>query len=209
MSDTAGSAREGASAPPLILPQELRDNLYPHETIVWIQKGQGVRWPLVYTVPPVFLILMYAFFSWLIMRDLSVVPALGTIIFLGIFALFAFGMQLASVAGPIFGPASEYYVLTDERVLHHRSFPTHSTRSLAAYGAALEIDLYITHIGVWGSRARGWIMLRPDEYRALPFRFQPFPHHATSLVGVEHPLEIAALIKSTLSLGFEIEDHTR
>lgn len=192
-----------------ILPQELRDNLYPDETIVWAQKGQGMRWPLVYTVPPVFVFLMSAVFFWLILQNVDAAPTLGALIILGIFVLFGLGLQLAGAAGPVFGPASEYYVLTDARVLHHRSFPTHSTRSLAASDTTLESDFDITRISVWGSRARGWVMLRPDEYRAFPLRLQLFPHYATSLVGVENPREVAALIKSTLSLGFEIEDHTR
>ena len=204
----AASSDDRISVSPA-LPQELSEKMYPDETIVWMQQGRGVRWPLVYTVPPVFVVVMGAFFFWLMVRNLDGPESVGTLVILWIFAVVGLGAQFVAAAAPIFGPRSEYYLLTTDRVLHHRSFPTHSTRSLAARNADLEADLGITRISVWGNRARGWIMLRPDEYRALPFRFQVFPHFTTSLVGVEDPLQVAALIKSTLGLDLEIEDHTR
>lgn len=209
MSAASEKTLDGAGSAPLTLPQELRDSMFPDETIIWMQKGQGARWPLVYTAPPVLMTLMCAFFFWLMMGELDGKNALGTAVFLGIFLLGALSVQITAAAGTIFGPRSEYCVLTDERVLHHRSFPTHSTRALVVRGAGFEIDREITYIAVWGNRARGWIMLRSEEYRTRPFQFQLFPHYATSLVGVENPLQVAALIKSTLSLDFEIEDHTR
>ena len=213
MSDTAGPAREGASAPPLILPQELRDDMYPDDRIIWMQRGHGARWPLVYAAPPVLIAIGMTFAIWLLVKDRDGLEALGAIVFLGVFLLGCLFVVSAGAIGIIFGPSSEYYVLTDDRVLHHRSAPTHSTRALSASGAGSEADLGITHIAVWGRRDRGWIMLRSDTYQALPFQSRlqrwPFPHYVTSLVGVENPLQVAALIKSTLALDFEIEDHTR
>lgn len=190
--------------PSIRLPAVALEAMYPDESIIWMQRGQGWRWPLIYTVPPVFFAACVAAMCWLVARYDPPLFALTVIMLFVAAPLWAF-----AALRPIIGPAYEFYILTDIRVLHCIDLVTRSTWSLCHQHSFGPDDLPITSISVWGRRDRGWIMLRSDfNASQIGFRFR-LTAHPSSLVGVERPLEVAALIKSTLSLPFEIEDHTR
>ena len=201
MSAAPDIAARHAIASDARLPDVVQAAIFPDEKIIWIQRGRGWRWPLIYTAAPVFFAGGVALVIWLVARYNP--PLLGVAIF-GL--LFVAPLWAISFLRPIFAPPYEHYVLTEKRLLHCTDLITRSTWSLVHNHNFGSDDLPITSITVWGTHDRGWIMLRSDIN--IRRGFQMFGH-PSGLVGVGHPLKVAALIKSTLNLPFEIEDHTR
>jgi hypothetical protein len=187
------------------LPEPIRDALLPHERIVWAQRGKGCRWPLIYTALPVLQAAFTAFAVYLLQEANPGTPA-ATRLFILLFGIAAVGLILLQGARIVFGPARETYVLTDHRVINCSMFLRPMVRSLTVRSVTGEAEFPITRIAIWGRRGRGWIMLRADSNEG---RWQKGAVNITSLVGVERPLEVASLIRTTLNLNFEIEDHTR
>jgi hypothetical protein len=189
----------------LDLPDAVREVLLPDERVIWTQRGKGARWPLLYWLPSLAAIAAtsFIFYMWV-----TADPAVGAsqLVFLSLFGAFGSGLFALIGARIVFGPWRETYVLTDLRFIHCSTFFKPIVRSLVKDSVTGEGELAITYITVWGRQQRGWIMLRPDWYTD---RWARNSFGMTGLVGVERPLEIAALIKSTLALDFEIEDHTR
>lgn len=184
------------------LPEVVRDAMFPDERIVWMQRGHGMRWPLMYTGPLVLCVFVTGTLLCLIAQGS---PGLFVITVFGL--LFAAPFWAISLLRPIVSPAFEYYVLTDERLLHCTQLITRSTWALIPGDPEGTDDLAVKYICISGSPARGWIVLRHEPQRVR--ELWPRRNHPASLVGVDQPLEVARLIKSTLKLPFEIEDRTR
>ena len=188
------------------LPDAIREALLPHEHVVWTQRGQGCRWPLVYWALPSLQIAFAGFAAYMFCLNPNM-TASGQL-FMLVFLAIAIAITLLLHARIIFGPASETYVLTNLRVIHCNAFLVPVVRSLTQASVAGHAEFLMTRIAAWGRRDRGWLMLRTDGQRSGRLRFTLHPP-VTSLVGVVRPLELAALVKATLKLDFEIEDHTR
>lgn len=185
------------------LPDVALDAMFPDEPVIWAQRGHGLRWQLIYTVPPVFYFSLVALMYALIAEANPVLGMTALLMLVVAVPLWAFGMLR-----PIFGPPYEHYVLTDKRLLHCTDLITRSTWALTYNTPLGADDLPITYITVWGRRERGWIVLRSELNRSHKWEFR-LTNHPSSLVGIERPLEVAKLIKSTLNLPFEIEDRTK
>ncbi len=188
------------------LPDAVREALLPHEHVVWAQRGQGFRWPLVYVALPLLQVAFLAFAAYLFIlkSDMNV----AGLLFMSIFLIVVIAITLLVNARIVFGPPSETYVLTNLRVIHCNAFLAPVVRSLTQTSVTGHEEFLMTHIAAWGRRDRGWLMLRTDSEGSGRLTFTAHPP-ITSLVGVARPLELAALVKTTLKLDFEIEDHTR
>lgn len=188
------------------LPDAVREALLPHEQVVWAQRGEGCRWPLVYLAGP----LLHITFAAIAAYMFSLNPNMNASgqLFILVFLAGAIAISLLLHARIVFGPASETYVLTNLRMIHCNAFLAPVVRSLTQTSVTGHEEFLMTHIAAWGRRDRGWLMLRTDGQLSGRLRFTLHPP-VTSLVGVVRPLELAALVKATLKLDFEIEDHTR
>lgn len=188
------------------LPDAVCGALLPHEQVIWAQRGNGCRWPLAYLAGPLLHIVLVAFAAYMFGNTPNA-TASGQL-FMPLCLAILLAIMLVLHARVIFGPASETYVLTNLRMIHCNAFLAPVVRSLTQTSVTGEQEFLITRVAAWGRRERGWLMLRADEARSAPFSFILHPA-ITSLVGIDRPLELAALVKETLKLDFEIEDHTR
>jgi hypothetical protein len=187
-----------ASRPPLLL----CDRLGEGESLIWWSRGSGGALGYPHGFLAILLVLMgiYGFVSMPVQEGL-VQEGLETFRLLSLFPpILLAGFFLLPPL--VRGAQDEIYGLTQQRVIYVGVFPYlfFSVGGGDRRNSGASLMLRVT-----GNRERGNIRLRGILSELTWFSHRP----QLRLSGIERPLEIARLIKSTLNLDLPIEDRTR
>jgi hypothetical protein len=175
---------------------DIRDCMIDGELVVWTGRAKGVRLDTFNVAVSIILGSSLFYALRLLLFTVDWVYQSPPLIALGFAAFFSF-FAVLSLVYIIFAPSFEVIALTNYRVVIAHTFFSPLHRHAGRAGDPLPP---ITEIRVTGTPRRGRIKLRGLRLFVAP---------PIVLTGVSKPLELAALIKSTLALDLPIQDRTR
>ncbi|MEZ5936857.1 MAG: hypothetical protein R3C52_01400 [Hyphomonadaceae bacterium] len=215
MTDLQAVSAPPPHSPEVALPRAIAEGIWPNETVVWAHRGRGLRFTGHIVAQSALLFMLYpAIVALYLLGTAASRTSWADVTFGAMVVLPLWAWQVFRLLRNMAGPAFETYALTNKRVIHHTGFPFPDTQSLDRTPDPDNERLHISCLKAQGQRSRGSVRLR-DSYlvhwsrRWPPWRYDRNTRRDFTLEGVDRPLELTQLIKTTLNLPYPIEDHTR